>query len=147
MNKEFKEEFKNLNIDEIKELVNRCAGTEILGPKAPDGRSNCFVKHIDDDSYGFWDIEWGLKTVHRGDIFLGEHFQYRIKATPFRVDFENTSNSTYNPNFKTNDKKHFEEYFYLYINRKCKHYKQAIIEETDKFIKFLGISNEEEKTL
>ena len=50
MNIQFKSEFKNLNIKEIKELVNRCACQDILLLDENDIFKAGFVKYIEDNS-------------------------------------------------------------------------------------------------
>jgi len=139
MNNLFKNEFKGLNKNAIINIVNGCAGQEILTSNSALTVPKCFIKYIEDDSYGFWDIEWGWKSVKCNNVLPSGFFQFRIKLTPFKVEFENT-NSSFNP-FKTNNKKQLQDYWYILIHKNCQHYKHAIIDETNKFINKLELFN------
>ena len=98
---------------------------------------------MEDDNYGFWDVEWGWKQIYYLNMATGSgYFTNRIKITPFRIEVESLDKSI-NPYSKPNTKKHLEEYLYLYINKKCPHYKQAVIEETEKFFKMLDYGDNE----
>jgi len=148
MNNLFKYEFEKLNPNEIKEIINRCAGCDILEINAIEDFSQnnydnkYFIKYIKDDRYGFWDIEWGWKRAEGTPISTGTgFFQHRIKIAPFKVEFD-VKSSVF---AKHNKKKQLQDYMFIYINKKCKHYKQAIIEETERFINFLDATNTKEK--
>lgn len=141
MNKEFKEEFKNLNSNEIKELINKCAGQEIL-ESANNLKISHFIKYIENESYGFWIVEWARKKVQHFNMAFGvDIFEFSIKITPFKVEFEN-SHLTLNPFSRTNNKKLLEDYLPIFINKNCPHYKHAIIEETKKFIQYLDMDKD-----
>lgn len=137
MNEQFKEEFKKLNAEEIKDIVNRCGEHNVF----VNCNDECFIKYMDNDEYGFWTIQWGMQKVqYMGMNFGCGFFKNSIKLTPFRLEFEVTNEPT-NAYVKPRNKKSLEEYLQLYINRKCPHYKQAIMEETEKFIKMLDVPN------
>ena len=150
MNNLFKHEFENLNASEIKEIVNRCAGRDILEIDAlkdvfqNNYASKYFIKYINDDKYGFWNIEWGWKRAEGMPMSTGTgFFQYRLKITPFKVEVENANGNGDNPFSKPISRKHLEEYLFVYINKKCPHYKQAIREETERFIKMIDFTSDE----
>lgn len=149
MNNLFKNEFENLKANEMKEIINRCAGHDILEIDAlkdflqNNYASKYFMKYINDDRYGFWNIEWGWKRAEGMPISTGTgYFQFRIKITPFRIEFENANGNSFNPFSLASKKKNLEEYIFIYINIKCPHYKQAVREETEKFIKMIDLGRE-----
>ena len=153
MNNLFKEEFKKLNKTKLKEIINGCAGQDIL----EHGFSTTFSKdagysknkttyaitYVKDDNYGFWSVQWQWKTNYYVDMPIGGIFENSIKITPFNVTFDIDS---FAPFANTNKKKNLKEYLFIYINKQCPHYKQAVKEEAEKFITFLG-NDEEENTL
>lgn len=152
MNIQFKNQFKNLNSEEIKHIVNGCAGRDILelpinGNEMPSNSKTCYyIKYLDNDGYGFWVVQWGWKPIcHKNMKLEGGFFEFGIKITPFKIEFENDKNS-FNPFINTHNKKNLEEYLYIYINKKCPDYKKAVIEEVDKFIKFLDITTDKTET-
>ena len=138
MNKQFKNEFKNLNASELREIINRCAGQEILQNDFVETIKKTtdlyYIKYIEDEDYGFWSVQWGWKNT-KFPMSVGGYFQYGIKITPFKIEFENTT--TLNPYCRSNNQKQLEDYLHIYINKKCPHYKQVIVEETKKFISML----------
>ena len=140
MNKLFRNEFSSLDANKIKEIVNRCAGQDILQNDIVQTIKNAnnlyYIKYIENEDYGFWNIQWGWKN-NKFPMPMGGFFEYGIKITPFKLEFENTSSQ--NPYCKPHNRKQLEEYIQLFINKYCPHYKQAILEETEKFIKFLDI--------
>ena len=137
MNTKFKEEFKNLNPEDIKNMLDSCGGHSVF----TSNKDTCFIKFFDDDNYGFWIIQWGLQKVKCLDMTLGCGFyKNTIKLTPFRAEFD-MANDSINPYVKPRNRKSLEEYLQLYIGRKCPHYSQAIREETEKFIKRLETFN------
>lgn len=143
MNTKFKNEFKNLIPEDIKLIINRCAGMDILEYDVVKDISHnysnkYFLKYIDDDRYGYWVIGYGWKKVQTESMSIGSGiFEYQIKITPFRVYFENNYGKALNPYSKQQKQKQLEEYMLIYINKKCPNYKNAIIEETKEFIKFI----------
>ena len=148
MNEQFKNEFKNMNPSDIVEMVNRCAGIKFLENNSDyfNSKNSCFIAHIENNDYGFWDIEWGWeKSKSEKMIIDSGNFKHRIKLSPFRIDFENIGATPYS---KTITRKQLEERLFILINKNCPHYKQAIMEETKKFIKMLdmfsGKQNENE---
>lgn len=152
MNNQFKNEFKNLNKDKIKEIVNRCARFNILETEFSTNlninnlKTAYFIKYIEDENYGFWDVEWSWKKFPN---FLSNgvgNFEYRIKISPFEILFEN-SNSSFNPYSNGNSKQQCKDYLQIYINKSCPHYKQAIVEEMEKFLKKIEFFEEEENSL
>lgn len=144
MNNKFKEEFKKLNAEKIKYIINRCAEHDFL--EINKNSNNSFIKYIDDDEYGYWVVEWGYKKIPYNNMFLGcGYFENSIIIKPFKIEFKINNKALYP--FNTNGKKQLEDYLFVYINNQCPHYKQAIIEETEKFIKFLDTDNQGENTL
>lgn len=143
MNIDFKNEFKNLNPEEIKQIINGCAGNDILEEditKFPTRQySNKYaIKYIDDSHYGFWVVQYGLKKADSMPISIGTSiFEYQIKITPTRVYFESHHGKSSNPYALPTKRKSLEEYLFLYINKQCPNYKKAILEETQKFLNFL----------
>ena len=148
MNNLFRTEFSNLDANKIKEIVNRCAGQEILQNDIVQTinttNSLYYIKYIEDEDYGFWNVQWGWKS-NKYPMPMGGFFEHKIKITPFKLEFENTTSS--NPYCKQNNRKQLEDYIQIYINKYCPHYKQAILEETKNFIKFLDISNDDQHSL
>ena len=139
MNEQFKNEFKNMNPSEIIEMINRYAGREFLEINSDyfNSRNSCFISYIENNHYGFWDIEWGWeKSKSEKNIISTGNFKHRIKLSPFRIDFENMGATPYS---KTITRKQLEERLFILINKKCPHYKQAIMEETKNFIKMLDM--------
>lgn len=142
MNVKFKDEFKKLNPEQLKEIINACAGQDILQEnvakvisKNYDGKYHIF--YVDDYDYGFWTVQWGWKKATNMPINMGTgFFEYSIKITPFKIEFENTNIS--NPFCKYRCRKAVEEHIPLYINKKCPHYRQAVMEEAQNFVDFLG---------
>lgn len=144
MNKEFKNEFMKLNPQEIKDIINRCAQQDILSKNLYDSfKGNNVdtytINYIDNDEYGFWNIEWNWKQIYHVNMaFATGLYQNRIKITPFKIEVESASNVS-NPFAGQHKRKQLEDYLFIYINKKCSNYKRAIREETEKFIKMLEI--------
>ena len=46
MNNQFKKEFQNLDVEQIKYILNRCAGQDILQDDISHGGRSCFIKYI-----------------------------------------------------------------------------------------------------
>ena len=145
MNDQFKNEFRNLNLEDFKNIINRLAGHDILQSSDINKPPAHFIKYIEDDNYGFWNVEWGWKSISVKGFPMGGHFQFRIKITPFKIEFENI-HSTFNPFAPIYKRKQLEDYLYIYINKNCPHYKQAIKEETERFIKMLDRFTDDERT-
>ena len=149
MNIQFKEEFKKLNPKEIKDIINACAGQDILEQEVTQNLSNnyngkYFIKYMEDENYGFWTVQWGWKKATNMPINMGTgFFEYSIKITPFRIEFENQNIS--NPFCKYRCRKSMEEHIPIYINKKCPHYKQAIMEQAQSFVDFLGTPNNDDE--
>ncbi|MBO5884326.1 MAG: hypothetical protein J6Q51_00855 [Clostridia bacterium] len=147
MNQQFKEEFKNLNPEDIQEIINRCAGQDVLEEsitKFPQKEytSKFYLKYMPDVEYGFWIVEWGWKKSTNPTIFLGSgYFEHQIKITPFRLEFQNVNGNSSNPYSSANKRKNVEEYLQVYINKKCPHYIQAVREKTEQFIQMIDIDN------
>ena len=137
MIKEFKEEFKNLDKEKLKDIINACAGRDVLETdfsKSINVKNPSTMYHIvyvDNEEYGFWVVNWSFKKFKNS--FLPSNFGFfdsKIKITPFKIEYENVD-------ILTNSKKQLEEYIFIHINKKCPHYKQAIKEKTEKFISML----------
>lgn len=147
MNNQFKSEFKNLSKEEIKKIINGCAGRDILETSFIENiKVNNYdtlynIVYVDNEKYGFWVVEWNLKKFENNFFGGYRHFENTIKISPFRIDFEIVK-STFNSFASAHSKKQLEEYMQVYINRKCPHYKQTIIEETENFIKMLDYGND-----
>lgn len=149
MNNQFKKEFQNLDVEQIKYILNRCAGQDILQDDISHGGRSCFIKYIEDDSYGFWTVQWRWEKFTVNNTIWGGEFKNKIKITPFKVEFENT-HSEFNPFSNANRIKQATEYLQLYIHKKCPTYVQAIREETESFIQMLegfNKSNQDENVL
>lgn len=150
MNKKFKKEFASLNPYDLKYIINRCAGKDILltnfvdNINIQDKTSAYYIKYLDNNEYGYWNIEWNWKSSNTYSMIPCGLFQHQIKITPFRIDFNSDTNATLTD---ITNKKQLQEYLFLYINNKCPHYKQAITEETTKFLNFLNYGIEEDKSL
>lgn len=150
MNLQFKNEFKNLDKNDIIKYVNGCAGADILGTEFVNNiqlnnpESAYFIKYIEnDDDYGFWIIEWSWRKIKLPHMIIASgFFEHSIKITPFKIEFNNAPSTRPNPYIKNHNKKQLEDYLYIYINKKCPTYKQAIIEETQKFIQKIDMFNE-----
>ena len=145
MNNQFKTEFKNLNATEIKDIINGCAGRDILTKKLNNDKylenasDSYFIKYIDNENYGFWTIQWGWKQIYYDNMSIGTgFFENSIKISPFKIEFDNT-NANFNPFSKPSKQKYLEEYLFVYINKHCPHYKQALVEETEKFMQMLDM--------
>ena len=145
MNHIFKEEFKKLKPEDIKNIINACAGQDILEHDVAKVLSNnydgkYFIKYMEDEKYGFWTIQFGWKKATNMPMQMGTgFFDYSIKITPFKVEFENLNIA--NPFCKYRCRKSVEEHIPVYINQKCPHYKQAIMEEAQNFVNFLEPSS------
>lgn len=145
MNILFKNEFAQLDPNDIKAILNACAGQDILEQDVTKVLSDnyngkYYIKYMNDDNYGFWTVQWGWKKATNMPINMGTgFFEHGIKITPFKVEFENQDIS--NPFCKYRCRKSAEEYLFAYINKKCPHYKQAVLEETQKFIQNLDVPN------
>ena len=137
MNTLFKEEFAKLNPEDIKEIINRCSTVVCLQHditktlNITDPNNTYFIKYIPDDDYGFWIVEWNYQKIKVGPMPMSTaKFASSVKITPFKIEFENTSGT-----LTSLDKTHIQDYLQVYINKKCLHYKQAVIEETERFFK------------
>ena len=148
MNSEFKKEFQLLNKDDIKEIVNKCAHFYLLQKditKCLDAYNNekYVITYVDDENYGFYAIQWDWQDHHYNNWVIGGSFKSQIKLTPFNVTHDING---INP-FNANSKKQLQEYLFLYISKKCPHYKQAIVEETQKFLNMLYGKNDNQQSL
>lgn len=149
MNIQFKEEFKKLNPEEIKDIINACAGHDILEHDVAKVLSSnyngkYFIKYMEDENYGFWAVQWGWEKATNMPINMGTgFFEYSIKISPFKIEFENQNIS--NPFCKYRCRKNVEEHIPIYINKKCPHYKQAIMEQAQSFVDFLGTPNNDDE--
>lgn len=147
MNQQFYDEFKKLNPEEIKEIVNRCAGQDILEESVTnfphkEFSNKYFIKHIQDEEYGFWVVEWGWKKSDNKYMMIPSgYFEHQIKITPFRLEFQNVNGNSSSPYTSASKRKNVEEYIQVYINKKCPHYIQAVREKTEQFIQMLDIDN------
>ena len=80
MNNQFKTEFKNLNATEIKDIINGCAGRDILTKKLNNDKylenasDSYFIKYLDNENYGFWTIQWGWKQIYYDNMATGTGF-------------------------------------------------------------------------
>lgn len=152
MNDQFKSEFKKLNPDEIKYIINGCAGRDVLETKFSDAwqtnnKDTVYtILYIDDENYGFWNIEWCFKKFDNGFSINGGYgsFKYRIKITPFRIDFYNADSNEFNPYSSPNRKTQVQDYLQIYINKKCPNYKQAAMDEMEKFFHKIDINYKSE---
>ena len=101
MNIQFKEEFKKLNKDKLKFIINGCAGRDILETDITQTNQKShynylyYMSYIDDEKYGYWTIQWGYKKLTTGVFTTGGNFEFSIKITPFKVEFYNTN--SFNP--------------------------------------------------
>lgn len=150
MNKLFEEEFRKLNTEDLRTIINGCAGKNILEygfnenicKNAGYSRNEITysIDYIEDDEDGFWCVQWQWENSYYQDMVIGGYFENTIKIKPFNVTFKVDYLSPFN---EENKKKNLKEYIYLYINKKCPHYKEAIKEESEKFITFLGHAEEQ----
>jgi hypothetical protein len=146
MNDRFKEEFKQLNPDDIKTIINGCANNDILEfdiNKTLDLKETSYhISYIDnEEDYGYWVIQWKYKKISNPHMPMSTWtFENYIKITPFRLEFEN-KNTSFNPYTNHHHKKQLEEYIFIYINKCCPNYINAIKEETDRFINMITIPN------
>lgn len=147
MNIQFKEEFKKLNKDKLKFIINGCAGRDILETDITQTNQKShyndlyYMSYIDDEKYGYWTIQWGYKKLTNGVFTTGGNFEFSIKITPFKVEFYNAN--SFNPFVNTHKQKQLEDYIPIYINQVCPHYIETIREETEKFIKMINFNNEQ----
>lgn len=150
MIKEFKNEFENLDKNEIIQIVNRCAGKEVCFKNIEKMRrlsSDTFgaysINYVQDDDYGFWCVQYGYKQIYYCNMPTGSgFFQYQIKITPFNVVFEQNDIAAPKIAFeKTSNKKNLEDNIQLHIYKKCPHYKKAIIDATKQFLTKLNPEN------
>ena len=144
MNNQFKLEFEKLNKDDIKEIVNKCANFYLLQKditKHIDAYNNekYAITYVEDENYGFYAILWDWQQFNIG---FGGNFKNMIKLTPFLVTYNIKG---INP-FNANSKKQLQEYLFIYISKKCPHYKQAITEETQKFLNMLYNTKDNEQS-
>ena len=146
----FKNEFKSLNANKIKEIVNRCAGQDILnysfsGNKVNVGNNDLYsINYIEDENFGFWMVQWNWEKNYHLNILLGGQFQNSIKITPFNIFFNITTPDPYK---KMHKQQLLKDYLHIYIHKQCPNYVNAIKQETEKFIKFLEKTNEDEHTI